>query len=77
MTAYPRISPAMMVLIRKGDSVLLALHREVFEEVGLLVHNLNYFIFYILTAIENFRVFYHVQRTVFGKRLAPPAQQPG
>jgi NAD+ diphosphatase len=24
--AYPRISPAMMVLIRKGDSVLLALH---------------------------------------------------
>jgi NAD+ diphosphatase len=67
--AYPRISPAMMVLIRKGDSVLLALHsgsparrftalagfleagesveeavhREVFEEVGLRVHNLNYF----------------------------------
>ena len=26
MTAYPRISPAMMVLIRKGDQVLLALH---------------------------------------------------
>lgn len=25
-SAYPRISPAMMVLIRKGDSVLLALH---------------------------------------------------
>jgi NAD+ diphosphatase len=24
--AYPRISPAMMVLIKKGDSVLLALH---------------------------------------------------
>jgi NAD+ diphosphatase len=24
--AYPRISPAMMVLIRKGDSVLLAMH---------------------------------------------------
>ena len=69
MTAYPRISPAMMVLIRKGDSVLLALHttspsgrfsplagfleagesieeavhREVFEEVGLRVHNLEYF----------------------------------
>lgn len=67
--AYPRISPAMMVLIRKGDSVLLALHvaspskrftplagfleagesieeavhREVFEEVGLRVHNLRYF----------------------------------
>jgi NAD+ diphosphatase len=67
--AYPRISPAMMVLIRKGDSVLLALHsasayqrftalagfleagesveeavhREVFEEVGLRVHNLKYF----------------------------------
>ena len=69
MTAYPRISPAMMVLIRKGDAVLLALHtasptnrftplagfleagesieeavhREVFEEVGLRVHNLRYF----------------------------------
>jgi NAD+ diphosphatase len=26
MRAYPRISPAMMVLIRKGDSVLLAKH---------------------------------------------------
>lgn len=67
--AYPRISPAMMVLIRKGDSVLLAMHvqspskrytplagfleagesveeavhREVYEEVGLRVHNLRYF----------------------------------
>jgi NAD+ diphosphatase len=67
--AYPRISPAMMVLVRKGDSVLLAqhaqyavqrfvplagfleagetieeaVHREVFEEVGLRVHNLRYF----------------------------------
>ncbi len=67
--AYPRISPAMMVLIRKGDAVLLALHsasptrrfsplagfleagesveeavhREVFEEVGLRVHKLRYF----------------------------------
>jgi len=26
MTAYPRISPAMMVLVRKGDAVLLAMH---------------------------------------------------
>ncbi len=69
MLAYPRISPAMMVLIRKGDHVLLALHtqspskrftplagfleagesieeavhREVYEEVGLRVHNLQYF----------------------------------
>lgn len=69
MMAYPRISPAMMVLIRKGDSYLMAMHtqspskrftplagfleagesieeavhREVFEEVGLRVHNLKYF----------------------------------
>ena len=69
MLAYPRISPAMMVLIRKGDQVLLAMHkhspsqrfsplagfleagesieeavhREVMEEVGLRVHNLQYF----------------------------------
>jgi NAD+ diphosphatase len=72
MQSYPRISPAMMVLVRKGDAVLLALHtvhanssnriytalagfleagesieeaihREVFEEVGLRVHNLQYF----------------------------------
>ena len=69
MLAYPRISPAMMVMIRKGDQVLMALHtrsavqryiplagfleagesieeavhREVFEEVGLRVHNLQYF----------------------------------
>ncbi len=69
MTAYPRISPAMMVLIKKGDAVLLArhtmsptgrfsplagfleagesieeaVHREVFEEVGLTVKNVTYF----------------------------------
>lgn len=69
MMAYPRISPAMMVLVRKGDEVLLAMHtnspykrytalagfleagesveeaihREVYEEVGLRVHNLQYF----------------------------------
>ena len=69
MVAYPRISPAMMVLIRKGDKILLgrnaaapagrfsalagfletgesaedAVHREVFEEVGLKVHKLRYF----------------------------------
>jgi NAD+ diphosphatase len=69
MAAYPRISPAMMVLIRKGDAILLArhtvsptnrfsalagfleagesiedaIHREVFEEVGLKIHNLRYF----------------------------------
>ncbi|WP_342120965.1 NAD(+) diphosphatase, partial [Pseudoduganella sp. OTU4001] len=67
--AYPRISPAMMVLIKKGGQRLLAchanspykrftalagfleagesieeaVHREVFEEVGLRVHNLQYF----------------------------------
>jgi NAD+ diphosphatase len=28
MTAYPRISPAMMVLIRKGESVLMAMHTQ-------------------------------------------------
>ncbi|HEU4845728.1 MAG TPA: NAD(+) diphosphatase [Burkholderiaceae bacterium] len=69
LSAYPRISPAMMVLIRKGEQVLLAMHanapyqrytalagfleagesveeavhREVYEEVGLRVHNLRYF----------------------------------
>jgi NAD+ diphosphatase len=68
-SAYPRISPAMMVLVRKGDSILLArhtttatarytalagfvepgesieqtIHREVYEEVGLKVGNLQYF----------------------------------
>lgn len=67
--SYPRISPAMMVLIKKGDAILLArhtasptnrfsplagfleagesvedaVHREVFEEVGLKVDNLKYF----------------------------------
>lgn len=69
MTAYPRISPAMMVLVKKGDAMLLArhtasptgrfsplagfleagetveeaVHREVFEEVGLTVGNIQYF----------------------------------
>jgi len=69
MVAYPRISPAMMVLIKKGQHILLAkhtasptarhvplagfleagesieeaIHREVFEEVGLKVDNLQYF----------------------------------
>lgn len=68
-SAYPRISPAMMVLVRKGDAILLArnsaspnrrfsalagfleagesvedaVHREVFEEVGLRVRDLRYF----------------------------------
>jgi NAD+ diphosphatase len=28
MLAYPRISPAMMVLVRKGDQVLLAMHKH-------------------------------------------------
>ncbi|WP_338768252.1 NAD(+) diphosphatase [Massilia sp. METH4] len=68
-TAYPQICPAMMVLIRKEEKVLLALHtntpvrrytalagfleagesieeavhREVYEEVGLRVHKLEYF----------------------------------
>lgn len=69
-SAYPRISPAMMVLVRRGDSILLArhagagrnarftalagfleagesiedaIHREVFEEVGLQVKDTRYF----------------------------------
>lgn len=67
--AYPRISPAMMVLVRRGPQILLArhhnspakfftalagfleagesieeaIHREVFEEVGLQVRDLRYF----------------------------------
>ncbi|HSV54579.1 MAG TPA: NAD(+) diphosphatase [Burkholderiaceae bacterium] len=68
MVAYPRISPAMMVLIKRGDAILLArhthspapfftalagfleagesiedaVHREIFEEVGLKVRNIRY-----------------------------------
>ncbi len=68
-TAYPRISPAMMVLVKRQESILLArhrasptgfftalagfveagesiedaIHREVLEEVGLRVGNINYF----------------------------------
>jgi NAD+ diphosphatase len=66
---YPRIAPAMMTLVKRGDSILLArhasragarftalagfleagesiedaVHREVFEEVGLKVRDLSYF----------------------------------
>lgn len=66
---YPRISPAIIVLIKKGDEVLLArsprfpetvysviagfvepgenleaaVHREVHEEVGIMVENIRYF----------------------------------
>jgi NAD+ diphosphatase len=68
-TAYPRIAPAMMTLVRRDEAILLArhaasptsrftalagfleagesiedaIHREVFEEVGLRVRNLEYF----------------------------------
>lgn len=68
-SAYPRISPAMMVLVKRGQEILLArhatyaqslytalagfveagenieeaIHREVMEEVGLLVTDLRYF----------------------------------
>ena len=68
-SAYPRISPAMMVLVKHGDAILLArhthspaafytalagfleagesaeeaVHREVFEEVGLKVKDVRYF----------------------------------
>jgi NAD+ diphosphatase len=67
--AYPRISPAMMVLVKRGPAILLArnanfppgrmsalagfvepgesiedaVHREVYEEVGLQVKDLRYF----------------------------------
>ena len=66
---YPRLSPAIIVLIRKGDQILLArsprfpeglysviagfvepgesleetIHREVSEEVGVVVKNIRYF----------------------------------
>jgi NAD+ diphosphatase len=69
LTFYPRISPSVIVLIRKGDEVLMArgahftpgaygfiagfveagesiedaVHREVMEEVGIRVTNLQYF----------------------------------
>jgi len=69
LTFYPRISPCVIVLITKGEELLLArnanfpegvystlagfieagetveqaLHREVFEEVGVRVKNLRYF----------------------------------
>lgn len=68
-TFYPRISPSMIVLINKGDEILMArsphftpgaygliagfveagesieatVHREVQEEVGIKIKNLNYF----------------------------------
>ncbi len=68
-TYYPRIAPCIIVLISRGDKVLLAraekftnkmystlagfiepgesaeaaLHREVYEEVGIRVQNLSYF----------------------------------
>lgn len=68
--AYPRIAPAMMVLVKRGEAILLArnvavppggrmsalagflepgesvedaIHREVHEEVGLFVKDLQYF----------------------------------
>lgn len=69
LALYPRISPSIIVLIRKGSQLLLsrshhfapgvygliagfvevgesiedAVHREVHEEVGLTIKNLNYF----------------------------------
>ncbi len=69
LSFYPRISPSIIVLIRKGDQILLArnanflpnvyaliagfveagerledaVHREVYEEVGLQVKNIRYF----------------------------------
>lgn len=68
-SAYPRISPAMMTLVKRGNEILLArhaasptnrytalagflesgesiedaIHREVFEEVGVKVTDLRYF----------------------------------
>lgn len=69
LEAYPRIAPAMIVLVERGDEVLLArsphfppgifgalagfvdpgesaeeaVHREVYEETGVLVKNVRYF----------------------------------
>ena len=68
LSVYPRISPCVIVLITRGDEVLLsrsprfvegmystlagfveagesaehACHREIFEEVGVAIHNLRY-----------------------------------
>lgn len=69
LITYPRLSPAIIVLVRHGDKILLArsphfpaglhstiagfvepgenlehaVHREVFEEVGITVKNIRYF----------------------------------
>lgn len=69
MNYYPRISPAIIVLIHRGDEILMArsshfppgiyaliagfveagetleeaVHREVFEEVGIKIKNLSYY----------------------------------
>lgn len=69
LSQFPRLAPAMIVLVQRGDHVLLArgphfppgiysslagfvdpgesveeaVHREVFEEVGLTIRNLRYF----------------------------------
>jgi len=69
LITYPQLSPAIIVLVQKGDQILLArspgfppglhstiagfvepgenlehaVHREVFEEVGIAVENIRYF----------------------------------
>ena len=43
MMHYPRVSPAVIVRVRPGESIEETIHREVREEVGIEVENLRYF----------------------------------
>lgn len=40
---FPRIEPCIIVLVNRGDDILLALHRNLMEETGISVRNIRYF----------------------------------